>query len=74
MIAAHPDPRQPAARYDVRTYTVCDDPDALFKRAVQHGAAVIDEPNDKDYGSREFSVRDPEGNRWSFGTYRGQPH
>jgi uncharacterized glyoxalase superfamily protein PhnB len=57
----------------LRTYTVCDDPDTLFKRAVEHGAAVIDEPNDKEYGSREFSVRDPEGNRWSFGTYRGQP-
>jgi len=25
---------------------------------------------DKDYGSREFGVRDPEGNIWSFGTYR----
>jgi uncharacterized glyoxalase superfamily protein PhnB len=24
---------------------------------------------DTDYGSREFSVRDPEGNLWSFGTY-----
>jgi uncharacterized glyoxalase superfamily protein PhnB len=57
----------------LRTYTVCDDPDTLFKRAVEHGAAVIFEPRDQDYGSREFSVRDPEGNRWSFGTYRGQP-
>ena len=26
-----------------------------------------------DYGSRDFAVRDPEGNRWSFGTYRGEP-
>jgi uncharacterized glyoxalase superfamily protein PhnB len=57
----------------LRTYTVCDDPDTLFKRAVDHGAAVITEPIDRDYGSREFSVRDPEGNRWSFGTYRGHP-
>jgi len=31
------------------------------------------ELNDTDYGSREFSVRDPEGNLWSFGTYRGEP-
>ncbi|TMC02601.1 MAG: hypothetical protein E6J41_29675 [Chloroflexi bacterium] len=23
--------------------------------------------------SRGFSVSDPEGNRWSFGTYRGEP-
>ena len=26
-----------------------------------------------DYGSREFGLRDPEGNLWSFGTYRGEP-
>lgn len=24
---------------------------------------------DQDYGSREYSARDPEGNLWSFGTY-----
>jgi hypothetical protein len=29
-------------------------------------------PHDTDYGSRDFAVRDPEGNRWSFGTYRGE--
>jgi len=34
---------------------------------------VLTEPHDTDYGSREFSVRDPEGNRWSFGSYRGAP-
>ena len=30
-------------------------------------------PFDTDYGSRDFTVRDPEGNLWSFGTYRGAP-
>jgi uncharacterized glyoxalase superfamily protein PhnB len=30
--------------------------------------------NDTSYGSREFAVMDPEGNRWSFGTYRGAEH
>jgi uncharacterized glyoxalase superfamily protein PhnB len=55
------------------TYVVTDDPDALFARAVAAGATVVTEPYDTDYGSREFSVRDPEGNRWSFGTYRGAP-
>ncbi len=29
--------------------------------------------HETDYGSRDFAVRDPEGNRWSFGTYRGEP-
>jgi uncharacterized glyoxalase superfamily protein PhnB len=54
-------------------YVVCADPDALYKRAVAAGAEVIQEMNDTDYGSRGFAVRDPEGNLWSFGTYRGEP-
>jgi len=54
-------------------YAVTDEPDAVFARAVARGAVVLTEPHDTDYGSREFSVRDPEGNRWSFGSYRGAP-
>jgi uncharacterized glyoxalase superfamily protein PhnB len=54
-------------------YVVTDEPDALYKRAVAAGAEVIEELTETDYGSRGFSVRDPEGNRWSFGTYRGEP-
>jgi uncharacterized glyoxalase superfamily protein PhnB len=27
---------------------------------------------DEDYGSRGFTVSDPEGNLWSFGTYAGE--
>jgi uncharacterized glyoxalase superfamily protein PhnB len=52
-------------------YVVCDDPDALFERATAAGAEVVRGLADEDYGSRGFSVRDPEGNLWSFGTYRG---
>jgi len=37
------------------------------------GADIIRKPEDTDYGSREFALRDPEGNLWSFGTYRGEP-
>ena len=54
-------------------YAVTDDPDALFKRAVARGATVLQEPSDTSYGTRECALRDPEGNRWSFGTYRGVP-
>ena len=54
-------------------YVVCDDPDALFERATGAGAEVFRDLKDEDYGSRGFSVRDPEGNIWSFGTYRGEP-
>lgn len=53
-------------------YVVCDDPDRLFKRAVAAGAEVVRGPRDEDYGSRGFTVRDLEGNLWSFGTYRGE--
>jgi uncharacterized glyoxalase superfamily protein PhnB len=54
-------------------YVVTDEPDKLFARAAAAGAEVLREPYDTDYGSRDFAVRDPEGNRWSFGTYRGEP-
>lgn len=55
---------------------VTGDPDALFARAVKAGAEVVTEPHDVDYGtagSRDFTVRDPEGNLWAFGTYPGEP-
>lgn len=54
-------------------YVVTDDPDALYARATAAGAKVTRELHDTDYGSRDFTVLDPEGNRWSFGTYRGAP-
>ena len=50
-------------------YISVADPDALHARAVAAGATIARELQDTDYGSREFSVRDPEGNHWSFGTY-----
>jgi uncharacterized glyoxalase superfamily protein PhnB len=54
-------------------YVVTDHPDDVHGRAVAAGATIIRELNETDYGSREFGARDPEGNLWSFGTYRGEP-
>ena len=54
-------------------YVVTDDVDAVYQRAKAAGAEIITEPHDTDYGSHDFAARDPEGNRWSFGTYRGEP-
>jgi uncharacterized glyoxalase superfamily protein PhnB len=51
-------------------YVEADDVDALHERARAAGAEVLMEPTDQDYGSRDFAVRDPEGNIWAFGTYR----
>ncbi|HEY2207271.1 MAG TPA: VOC family protein [Pseudonocardia sp.] len=54
-------------------YLATADPDGLHARVVAAGADVVHGPTDQDYGSREFAVRDPEGNVWSFGTYQPDP-
>ena len=54
-------------------YVVTDDPDAVHAKATAAGAKILDELHETDYGSRDFAAADPEGNRWSFGTYRGEP-
>jgi uncharacterized glyoxalase superfamily protein PhnB len=51
------------------TYVVVGDVDALHERARAAGAEVTRELQDMDYGSREFSTTDTEGNVWTFGTY-----
>lgn len=50
-------------------YVVVEDADAAYKRAVDAGATVVRALADTSYGSREFTVKDPEGHSWSAGTY-----
>jgi uncharacterized glyoxalase superfamily protein PhnB len=50
-------------------YVAVADADVLCDRARAAGASILEGPIDRDYGSREFISRDPEGNIWSFGTY-----
>jgi uncharacterized glyoxalase superfamily protein PhnB len=50
-------------------YVVVEDPDAHFERARAAGAEIVEQPTDRDYGSREYTARDPDGNVWTFGTY-----
>lgn len=72
--SARPDAPHPASGPGTHSaYVVTDDPDALRARAAAHGAAVVQDLYETDYGSREFAVEDPEGNRWTFGTYPGAP-
>jgi uncharacterized glyoxalase superfamily protein PhnB len=68
--AEHPSASQPGS---FGAYVVAEDIDALYARVVAAGAEVTAAPHDTDYGSRDFAIRDPEGNRWSFGTFRGEP-
>ena len=48
-----------------------DEPDALYERATKAGAKVVLGLEDTNYGARGFTVEDPEGNLWTFGTYKG---
>lgn len=52
-------------------YAVTGDADALHDHAAAAGAEIVVALHDTDYGSRDFTARDPEGVRWSFGTYAG---
>lgn len=62
---------QPAGAGSI--YVVCADADAVFARAKGHGATIVADMEDTDYGNHGFTAADPEGNLWSFGTYRGWP-
>lgn len=52
-------------------YVVTDDPDAVYARVKAAGLELVEDLHDTDYGSHTFTTRDPEGNLWTFGTYRG---
>lgn len=68
--------RHPGVWGQVGPSTIClakDDPaeiDRLYQKALAANAEVVQELTDADYGSREFGLRDPEGNLWAIGTYR----
>jgi uncharacterized glyoxalase superfamily protein PhnB len=51
-------------------YVVVPDADAAYERAKAAGAEVT-EPVEQSYGSRDVTVIDPDGDRWSLGTYAG---
>lgn len=50
-------------------YIVVTDADAVYARAKDAGGRIVREIQNTDYGSREFTVKDPEGHSWSVGTY-----
>lgn len=50
-------------------YLVVENADEIYARAKAAGAEIVIEIKDQDYGSRDFSCRDPEGHIWNIGTY-----
>ena len=61
---------EPGHRHSI--YVAIADPGEHYARAKAAGAEITRELTDQPYGSREYGVRDLEGNAWSFGTYN--PH
>jgi uncharacterized glyoxalase superfamily protein PhnB len=65
-----------AARGETRAqpgmlYLYVEDADAAWKRAVDAGGEVVQEPADQFYGDRVGAVADPGGNSWWFATRKG---
>lgn len=50
-------------------YIVVPNTDQVYARAQAAGGAIVRPIEDMQYGSREFTVKDPEGHSWSVGTY-----
>jgi PhnB protein len=46
-----------------------EDSDALYKRAIERGAASLREPKTEFYGDRMAGVQDALGNKWYFATH-----
>lgn len=70
MISSRSDPPGPFDTGTCCLYLAVDDPDSHHDRASAAGAEIVMGLTDQEYGSREFAVRDPEGNLWCFGTYQ----
>jgi len=52
-------------------YVYFDDADATFKKAVETGATVVEEPQDTFWGDRFSAVSDPDGYKWAIATFKG---
>jgi PhnB protein len=55
-------------------YVITADPMAVHARCVEAGVEVIAPPTSPEYDPEgtNFSIRDHEGNIWTFGTYKGE--
>jgi uncharacterized glyoxalase superfamily protein PhnB len=56
-------------RADEVTHSVLvrvDDVNAHCERARAHGARILMEPRDFEYGERQYAAEDPAGHQWTF--------
>lgn len=67
--AGQPDPANPWSTERAGVYVQISDIEAHYAQALAAGAEIVRPLADTPYGAREYSVRDPGGHLWSFGTY-----
>jgi uncharacterized glyoxalase superfamily protein PhnB len=48
---------------------IVEDADAIYARAREAGATIVEDIENKPYGGRGFACLDPEGHIWHVGTY-----
>jgi uncharacterized glyoxalase superfamily protein PhnB len=61
------DRRPPRAGEVTHSVTVrVDDVNAHCARAREHGARILMEPTDFEYGERQYAAADPAGHEWTF--------
>ena len=62
-------PNDAGGRCTHSVYVIVRDMDAHHARSVAAGADIVMSLREVAEGGRNYSVRDPEGHVWSFGTY-----
>ena len=55
-----------------RIYVWRDSVDATYRRALEAGATGVDDPEKRDHGTVEATIRDPQGNTWLLGQAPGK--
>jgi uncharacterized glyoxalase superfamily protein PhnB len=70
MLGSAPAPLPPPNASDRRGVSlIVGDADTVYERARAAGARMMIEIEEKPYGGRGFTCRDPEGYTWHVGTY-----
>jgi uncharacterized glyoxalase superfamily protein PhnB len=68
-------PGMPFPSMPTSLHIYVEDADAVYRRALEAGAASLYAPMDQPYGDREASVKDPAGNDWYIATHKeGKTH
>ena len=65
----HAAPSEVAGKNTSSFYMVVEDADEHCANARKHGAVIISDVRDEEYGGRGYTCKDLEGHIWTFGTY-----